>query len=128
MTTMFKLLEEHRKCERRWMFELPISKGVGKGFSVEFRKNRWIRQTGEEQFDTITSEGERWRSHSSTNNNNALIVDDLSFKIEAEKSLAIATPGSGKSTILRLLYRLYDVNYNCEHNNHDSTVRRIHRR
>ena len=43
-------------------------------------------------------------------NPNKLIIDNLSFKIEAGKSVAIVgATGSGKSTIVRLLYRFYDV-------------------
>merc|ERR1712216_331992 len=128
MTTMFKLLEEQSQVrEAVDGLELPTSKeALEKGFSVEFRNVSFgYDQTGEEnEFDTITSEGGAAEESSSSapGNNNALIVDDLSFKIEAGKSLAIVgASGSGKSTILRLLYRLYDVNYNCEHNNHDST-------
>ena len=128
MTTMFKLLEEQSQVREAVNgLELPTSKeALEKGFSVEFRNVSFgYDQTGEEnEFDTITSEGGAAEESSSSapGNNNALIVDDLSFKIEAGKSLAIVgASGSGKSTILRLLYRLYDVNYNCEHNNHDST-------
>ena len=128
MTTMFKLLEEQSQVREAVNgLELPTSKeALETGFSVEFRNVSFgYDQTGEEQeFDTIISEGGAAEESSSSapGINNALIVDDLSFKIEAGKSLAIVgASGSGKSTILRLLYRLYDVNYNCEHNNHDST-------
>lgn len=128
MTTMFKLLEEQSQVREAVNgLELPTSKeALEKGFSVEFRNVSFgYDQTGEEnEFVTISSEGGAAEESSSSapGNNNALIVDDLSFKIEAGKSLAIVgASGSGKSTILRLLYRLYDVNYNCEHNNHDST-------
>ena len=38
------------------------------------------------------------------------ILKDVSFKIPAQKTIAIVGPtGSGKSTIARLMYRLYDV-------------------
>jgi ATP-binding cassette subfamily B (MDR/TAP) protein 7 len=131
MTTMFKLLEEQSQVQEAVHgLELPTSKeALEKGFSVEFRNVTFgYDQTGEDQeFDTPLSNGEASApvespSSSAGKNNNALILDDLSFKIEAGKSLAIVgASGSGKSTILRLLYRLYDVNYNCEHSNHDST-------
>jgi ATP-binding cassette subfamily B (MDR/TAP) protein 7 len=131
MTTMFKLLEEQSQVREAVNgLELPTSKeALEKGFSVEFRNVTFgYDQTGEDQeFDTPLSNGEasapvELSSSSAGKNNNALILDDLSFKIEAGKSLAIVgASGSGKSTILRLLYRLYDVNYNCEHSNHDST-------
>jgi len=39
-----------------------------------------------------------------------LIIDNLSFKVPAGKSVAIVgSTGSGKSTIMRLLYRFYDL-------------------
>lgn len=39
-----------------------------------------------------------------------MIISDLSFKIPAGKSVAIVgSTGSGKSTIMRLLYRFYDI-------------------
>jgi ABC-type multidrug transport system fused ATPase/permease subunit len=39
-----------------------------------------------------------------------LIIDNLSFKVPAGKSVAIVgSTGSGKSTIMRLLYRFYDI-------------------
>lgn len=39
-----------------------------------------------------------------------MIVENLSFKVPAGKSVAIVgSTGSGKSTIMRLLYRFYDV-------------------
>lgn len=38
------------------------------------------------------------------------IIDNISFKIPAGKSLGIVgMTGSGKSTIMRLLYRFYEV-------------------
>ena len=38
------------------------------------------------------------------------ILNNLSFKIPAGKSVAfVGSTGSGKSTIMRLLYRFYDV-------------------
>ena len=40
-----------------------------------------------------------------------MIVDGLSFKVPAGKSVGIVgSTGSGKSTIMRLLYRFYDIN------------------
>lgn len=39
-----------------------------------------------------------------------MIIENLSFKVPAGKSVAIVgQTGSGKSTIVRLLYRFYDV-------------------
>eukprot|EP00350_Pseudokeronopsis_sp_OXSARD2_P012002 CAMPEP_0170557156 /NCGR_PEP_ID=MMETSP0211-20121228/19236_1 /TAXON_ID=311385 /ORGANISM="Pseudokeronopsis sp., Strain OXSARD2" /LENGTH=163 /DNA_ID=CAMNT_0010867901 /DNA_START=890 /DNA_END=1381 /DNA_ORIENTATION=+ len=39
-----------------------------------------------------------------------LIIDNLSFQVPAGKSVAIVgSTGSGKSTIMRLLYRFYDL-------------------
>ena len=39
-----------------------------------------------------------------------MIITNLSFKVPAGKSVAIVgTTGSGKSTIMRLLYRFYDI-------------------
>ena len=39
-----------------------------------------------------------------------MIIDDLSFKVPAGKSVAIVgATGSGKSTIMRLLYRFYEI-------------------
>jgi ATP-binding cassette, subfamily B, heavy metal transporter len=39
-----------------------------------------------------------------------MIIDKLSFKVEAGKSVAlVGATGAGKSTIMRLLYRFYDV-------------------
>jgi len=39
-----------------------------------------------------------------------MIIDNLSFKVPAGKSVAIVgQTGSGKSTIMRLLYRFYDL-------------------
>ncbi len=39
-----------------------------------------------------------------------MIIDNLSFKVPAGKSVAIVgSTGSGKSTIMRLLYRFYDI-------------------
>jgi ABC-type multidrug transport system fused ATPase/permease subunit len=39
-----------------------------------------------------------------------MIIDNLSFKVPAGKSVGIVgTTGSGKSTIMRLLYRFYDI-------------------
>ena len=39
-----------------------------------------------------------------------MIINNLSFKVPAGKSVAIVgTTGSGKSTIVRLLYRFYDI-------------------
>lgn len=41
---------------------------------------------------------------------NSIIIDNLSFSVPAGTSLGIIGPtGSGKSTILKLLYRFYDV-------------------
>ena len=38
------------------------------------------------------------------------ILDNISFKIDAGSSVGIVgQTGSGKSTIMRLLYRFYDV-------------------
>lgn len=39
-----------------------------------------------------------------------MIIEKLSFKVPAGKSVAIVgSTGSGKSTIMRLLYRFYDI-------------------
>jgi ABC-type multidrug transport system fused ATPase/permease subunit len=39
-----------------------------------------------------------------------MILDNLSFTVPAGQSVAIVgTTGSGKSTIMRLLYRFYDL-------------------
>lgn len=39
-----------------------------------------------------------------------MIIENLSFKVPAGKSVAIVgSTGSGKSTIMRLLYRFYDI-------------------
>lgn len=39
-----------------------------------------------------------------------MIIDNLSFKVPAGKSVGIVgSTGSGKSTIMRLLYRFYDI-------------------
>ena len=39
-----------------------------------------------------------------------MVLRDVSFKIPAGKSVAIVgATGSGKSTIMRLLYRFYEV-------------------
>jgi ABC-type multidrug transport system fused ATPase/permease subunit len=39
-----------------------------------------------------------------------IILENLSFKVPAGKSVAIVgSTGSGKSTIVRLLYRFYDI-------------------
>lgn len=39
-----------------------------------------------------------------------MIIENLSFKVPAGKSVAIVgSTGSGKSTIVRLLYRFYDI-------------------
>ena len=125
MTTMFKLLDEQSQVrEAINCLELPTSKeALEKGFSVEFRNVSFgYDQTGEQEFDNISNKANVSSSTGNNNNNNALILDDMSFKIEAGESLAIVgASGSGKSTILRLLYRLYDVNFNCNHSNHDST-------
>ena len=127
MTTMFKLLDEQSQVrEAMNCLELPTSKeALEKGFSVEFRNVSFgYDQTGEQEFDNISNKADVSSStgNNNNNNNNALILDDMSFKIEAGESLAIVgASGSGKSTILRLLYRLYDVNFNCKHSNHDST-------
>ena len=126
MTTMFKLLDEQSQVrEAMNCLELPTSKeALEKGFSVEFRNVSFgYDQTGEQEFDNISNNADVSSSTgNNNNNNNALILDDMSFKIEAGESLAIVgASGSGKSTILRLLYRLYDVNFNCKHSNHDST-------
>lgn len=42
--------------------------------------------------------------------NRKMIIQNLSFKVPAGKSVAIVgSTGSGKSTIMRLLYRFYDI-------------------
>ena len=39
-----------------------------------------------------------------------MIIKDLSFKVPGGKSVAIVgATGAGKSTIMRLLYRFYDL-------------------
>jgi ABC-type multidrug transport system fused ATPase/permease subunit len=39
-----------------------------------------------------------------------MIISNLSFRVPAGKSVAIVgSTGSGKSTIMRLLYRFYDI-------------------
>ena len=39
-----------------------------------------------------------------------MIIKNLSFKVPAGQSVAIVgSTGSGKSTIMRLLYRFYDI-------------------
>ena len=39
-----------------------------------------------------------------------MIIENLSFKVPAGKSVAlVGQTGSGKSTIMRLLYRFYDI-------------------
>lgn len=39
-----------------------------------------------------------------------MIIENLSFKVPAGKSVGIVgSTGSGKSTIMRLLYRFYDI-------------------
>jgi ABC-type multidrug transport system fused ATPase/permease subunit len=39
-----------------------------------------------------------------------MIIENLNFKVPAGKSVAIVgSTGSGKSTIVRLLYRFYDI-------------------
>ncbi|CAD5217249.1 unnamed protein product [Bursaphelenchus okinawaensis] len=46
--------------------------------------------------------------------NDRLILDNVSFSVAEGKSVAlVGASGSGKSTIIRLLYRLYDVNEGC---------------
>jgi len=43
-------------------------------------------------------------------NTDKMIIDNISFKVEAGKSVAlVGTTGAGKSTIMRLLYRFYDI-------------------
>lgn len=43
-------------------------------------------------------------------NTDKMIIDNISFKVEAGQSVAIVgATGAGKSTIMRLLYRFYDV-------------------
>ena len=42
--------------------------------------------------------------------NQKMIINHLSFRVPAGKSVAIVgSTGSGKSTIMRLLYRFYDI-------------------
>lgn len=44
-------------------------------------------------------------------NNNKYALNNISFKInEGESCAFVGETGSGKSTIIRLLYRFYDIN------------------
>ena len=47
----------------------------------------------------------------SSNDEDPFIIENISFTVPAGKSYAlVGSTGAGKSTIMRLLYRFYDVN------------------
>lgn len=71
--------------------ENPVKANITKG-EIEFRNVTFT-------YDTKLPEGER-----------KYILEKLSFKIPAGKKVGIVgQTGSGKSTIMRLLYRFYDI-------------------
>lgn len=112
MTTMFKLLEEKSRVKEAVdALELPANKeALEKGFTVEFRNVSFGYEQQQDK-DKEQQEGDSSNSKFRNGTEKQMILDDLSFKIEAGKSLAIVgASGSGKTTILRLLYRLYDAN------------------
>jgi ABC-type transport system involved in Fe-S cluster assembly fused permease/ATPase subunit len=85
---VFELLEVDEKIKE---VEHPIDIDVQKG-EIEFRNVTFT-------YDKKLPEEEQ-----------RMIIKDLSFKVPAGKSVAIVgSTGSGKSTIMRLLYRFYDV-------------------
>lgn len=61
-----------------------------------------LKGHGEIEFENV--------SFAYESNQGKTIIDNLSFKVEAGKSVAIVgATGSGKSTIVRLLYRFYEL-------------------
>jgi ATP-binding cassette subfamily B protein len=63
---------------------------------------RLIRGDGEIEFKDV--------SFAYDKETEKMIIDNISFKVEAGKSVAlVGATGAGKSTIMRLLYRFYDV-------------------
>ena len=85
---VFELLEVDEKIKE---VEEPISSDIKRG-EIEFRNVSF-------NYDKKLPEEEQ-----------RMIIKDLSFKVPAGKSVAIVgSTGSGKSTIMRLLYRFYDI-------------------
>ena len=89
MTSMFNLLEERAEVkDKPGAPPLVVPPG---GLDLEFRDVVFGYEGGK---DAGRSD----------------VLDGLSFKVPAGKSLAlVGASGSGKSTVLRLLFRLYDV-------------------
>ena len=59
---------------------------------------------GEIEFRNVTFSYEKEKE------DKRIIIDNLNFKVPAGKSVGIVgQTGSGKSTIMRLLYRFYDI-------------------
>jgi ATP-binding cassette subfamily B protein len=85
---VFELLEVDEKIKE---VDDPINANIHRG-EIEFRNVSFT-------YDKKLPEEEQ-----------KMIIKDLSFKVPAGKSVAIVgSTGSGKSTIMRLLYRFYDI-------------------
>lgn len=85
---VFELLEIDEKIKE---IEHPIPANIKRG-EIEFKNVSFT-------YDIKLPEAEQ-----------RMIIKDLSFKVPAGKSVAIVgSTGSGKSTIMRLLYRFYDI-------------------
>lgn len=85
---VFELLEVEEQIKE---IENPIPASIKRG-EIEFRNVRFT-------YDKKLPVSEQ-----------RIIIENLSFKIPAGKSVAIVgSTGSGKSTIMRLLYRFYDI-------------------
>ena len=99
MGTMFSLLKEHPSIkDSPNAMEVP-SPGTGAPLKVAFNDVTFAYP----------------------NSNERLVLDKVNFSVDAGKSLAIVgSSGSGKSTILRLLFRFYDpVNGNVQVSDED---------
>jgi ABC-type multidrug transport system fused ATPase/permease subunit len=85
---VLSLLEQNEKIPDP---ENPVPSNVTKG-QIEFRNVSFTYDQKLEKKDQIT------------------VLDNVSFTIPAGKSVGIVgQTGSGKSTIMRLLYRFYDI-------------------
>jgi ABC-type multidrug transport system fused ATPase/permease subunit len=87
---VFELLEDDKTIKET---QFPVKIEKSKNVEIEFRNVSFSY----DKSDKPREEKE-------------MIIDRLSFKVDAGKSVAlVGQTGSGKSTILRLLYRFYDI-------------------
>lgn len=90
-----QLLEEKEEVDKGYLKKVELSKKVFEGSSIKFRYSRPLDIKDETNTDQVFT---NW------------VLNDLNFSFESGKKYAlVGRTGSGKSTVIKLLTRLYEL-------------------